>query len=197
MPAGDFIDLLTLQNLTKAAVGAAFPERIWVRAEIAGLREGSGGHCYLELSQSARGRLVAQARAVIWRSRYPSVSQYFEAVTGARLGAGIEVLARVQVSFHELYGLSLDEIEYSAEVALEHHLGLTCDPVCGLVQIPCIERNAVGAMRAINAVSLANFLAEGRKISFDTVVRAMYETGRDISERYRETSTGGLAKLYK
>ena len=113
MPAGDFIDLLTLQNLTKAAVGAAFPERIWVRAEIAGLREGSGGHCYLELSQSARGRLVAQARAVIWRSRYPSVSQYFEAVTGARLGAGIEVLARVQVSFHELYGLSLtiDEID--------------------------------------------------------------------------------------
>ena len=113
MPAGDFIDLLTLQNRAKAAVGAAFPDRVWVRAEISGLREGSGGHCYLELSQSARGRLVAQARAVIWRSRYPSVSQYFEAMTGSRLAAGIEVLVRVQVSFHELYGMTLtvDEID--------------------------------------------------------------------------------------
>ena len=80
---------------------------------------------------------------------------------------------------------------------MEHHLGLTCDPVCGLVQIPCIERNAVGAMRAINAVSLASFLTDTRKISFDTVVKAMYETGLDISENYRETAIGGLAKLYK
>ena len=113
MPQENFIDLLTLQNRTKAAVGAAFPDRVWVRAEIAGLREGSGGHCYLELSQSDRGRLVAQARAVIWRFRYPSISQYFEAVTGTRLKAGIEVLVRVQVSFHELYGLTLtvDEID--------------------------------------------------------------------------------------
>ena len=93
--------------------------------------------------------------------------------------------------------MSIDEIEYSAEVALEHHLGLTCDPVCGLVQIPCIERNAVGAMRAINAVSIATFLTDSRKISFDTVVAAMYETGRDIREGYRETSTAGLAKVYK
>lgn len=113
MPQENFIDLLTLQNRTKAAVGAAFPDRVWVRAEIAGLREGSGGHCYLELSQSDGGRIVAQARAVIWRFRYPSVSQYFEAVTGSRLRAGIEVLVRVQVSFHELYGLTLtvDEID--------------------------------------------------------------------------------------
>ena len=113
MTREDPIDLLTLQNRAKAAVGAAFPDRVWVRAEIAGLREGAGGHCYLELTQSDRGRLVAQARAVIWRSRYPSVSQYFEAVTGSRLAAGIEILARVQVSFHELYGMSLsiDEID--------------------------------------------------------------------------------------
>ena len=97
----------------------------------------------------------------------------------------------------ELYGMTLDEIEYSAEVALEHQLGLTCDPVGGLVQIPCIERNAVGAMRAVNAASLATFLADSRKISFDTVVKAMYETGRDISDKYRETAVGGLAKVYK
>ena len=121
-------------------------------------------------------------------------------ISGAECGCQAEIgaaCAMAAAGLAELYGLGLDEIEYSAEVALEHHLGLTCDPVCGLVQIPCIERNAVGAMRAINAVSLANFLTEGRKISFDTVVAAMYETGRDISERYRETSTGGLAKLYK
>ena len=121
-------------------------------------------------------------------------------ISGAECGCQAEIgtaCAMAAAGLAELYGMSLDEIEYSAEVALEHHLGLTCDPVCGLVQIPCIERNAVGAMRAINAVSLANFLADSRKISFDTVVSAMYETGRDIAESYRETSTGGLAKLYK
>ena len=79
---------------------------------------------------------------------------------------------------------------------MEHHLGLTCDPVCGLVQIPCIERNAVAAMRAINAMSLAGFLSETRKISLDKVIETMYETGKDMSRRYRETSEGGLAKLY-
>ena len=97
----------------------------------------------------------------------------------------------------ELYEMGIDQIEYAAEIALEHHLGLTCDPVCGLVQIPCIERNAVAAMRAINALSLANFLSDSRKISFDLVVKTMYQTGQDLSHRYRETSEGGLAKLYQ
>ena len=97
----------------------------------------------------------------------------------------------------ELYGMDTDQIEYAAEVAMEHHLGLTCDPVMGLVQVPCIERNAVAAMRAINAVSLANFLTYTRKISFDLIVETMYQTGKDLSKIYRETSEGGLAKLYK
>lgn len=96
-----------------------------------------------------------------------------------------------------LYGMDTDQIEYAAEVAMEHHLGLTCDPVMGLVQVPCIERNAVAAMRAINAVSLANFLTYTRKISFDLIVETMYQTGKDLSKIYRETSEGGLAKLYK
>ena len=74
----------------------------------------------------------------------------------------------------ELFEMGIAQIEYSAEVAMEHHLGLTCDPVDGLVQIPCIERNAVAAMRAINAVSLANFLAPLSKVSFDTVIKTMY-----------------------
>ena len=97
----------------------------------------------------------------------------------------------------ELLGMSLSQIEYAAEIAIEHHLGLTCDPIYGLVQIPCIERNAVAAMRAINAVNLANFLTDTRKISFDLVVDTMYETGKDLSKLYKETAEGGLSKLYK
>lgn len=96
----------------------------------------------------------------------------------------------------ELYELSFDQIECAAEIAMEHHLGLTCDPVKGLVQIPCIERNAVAAMRALNAVNLADFLADSRMISFDTVVKTMYETGKDLKVIYRETSEGGLAKSF-
>ena len=94
------------------------------------------------------------------------------------------------------YGRFFTDEEYAAEIAMEHHLGLTCDPIGGLVQIPCIERNAVAAMRAINALSLANFLSETSKISFDTVVHTMYETGRDLNRVYRETAEGGLAKNY-
>ena len=97
----------------------------------------------------------------------------------------------------ELYGMNLDQIEYAAEIAIEHHLGLTCDPICGLVQIPCIERNAVAALRALNEVTLPMFITGSRKISFDDAVRTMYETGRDLGNKYRETAKGGLAKLYK
>ena len=120
-------------------------------------------------------------------------------ISGAECGCQAEVgtaCAMAAAGLAYLNGMTLEETEYSAEVALEHHLGLTCDPVCGLVQIPCIERNAVGAMRAINAVSLAGFLTSTRKISLDIVITAMYETGIDISEKYRETANGGLAKLY-
>lgn len=121
-------------------------------------------------------------------------------ISGAECGCQAEIgsaCSMAAAALGELFGLSLDEIEYATEIAMEHHLGLTCDPVGGLVQIPCIERNAVAAMRAINAVSLANFLSESRKISFDLVVEVMYATGKDLKKRYRETSEGGLAKLYK
>ena len=96
-----------------------------------------------------------------------------------------------------LYGLNSSQIEYAAENAMEHHLGLTCDPVCGLVQIPCIERNAVAAMRAVNAVDISRFLAATRKISFDDVIATMYQTGKDMDVRYKETSHGGLAAMYR
>ena len=87
-------------------------------------------------------------------------------------------------------------IECAAEIGLEHHLGLTCDPVLGLVQIPCIERNAMAACMASNAMMLAKSLESKHLISFDKVVEVMYKTGKDMQDGYKETSTGGLAKLY-
>ncbi len=121
-------------------------------------------------------------------------------ISGAQCGCQAEIgtaCSMAAAALSELFEMGIDQIEYAAEVAMEHHLGLTCDPVCGLVQIPCIERNAVAAMRAINALSLANFLYGSRKVSFDVVVETMLETGKDLSHLYRETSEGGLAKLYK
>lgn len=121
-------------------------------------------------------------------------------ISGAECGCQAEIgtaCAMASAGLAELLGMNLSQIEYAAEIAIEHHLGLTCDPIYGLVQIPCIERNAVAAMRAINAVNLANFLTDTRKISFDLVVETMYETGRDLSRHYKETAEGGLSKLYK
>ena len=121
-------------------------------------------------------------------------------ISGAECGCQAEIgsaCCMATAALGELQGLKLGQIEYAAEVAMEHHLGLTCDPICGLVQIPCIERNAVAAMRSINAVSLAYFLTDSRKISFDLVIQTMYETGKDLRKPYRETAEGGLAKLYK
>ncbi len=121
-------------------------------------------------------------------------------ISGAECGCQAEIgtaCSMASAALGELFEMGIDQIEYAAEIAFEHHLGLTCDPICGLVQIPCIERNAVAAMRAINAMSLANFLSGSRKISLDLVIKTMYETGKDLSHIYRETSAGGLAKLYK
>lgn len=120
-------------------------------------------------------------------------------ISGAECGCQAEIgsaCSMAAVALAELFEMGFDQMDYAAEVAMEHHLGLTCDPIGGLVQIPCIERNAVAAMRAINALSLANFLADSRKISFDLIVKTMYNTGMDLPLGYRETSTGGLAKYY-
>lgn len=120
-------------------------------------------------------------------------------ISGAECGCQAEIgsaCSMASAALGELFEMGLSQIEYAAEVAMEHHLGLTCDPIGGLVQIPCIERNAVAAMRAINALSLANFLTDSRKISFDMVVKVMYETGKNLLSDYRETASGGLAKHY-
>lgn len=119
-------------------------------------------------------------------------------ISGSECGCQAEVgsaCAMAAAALGELFHLDLDKIEYAAEIAIEHHLGLTCDPICGLVQIPCIERNAVAAMRAINAISLASFLSDSRKISLDDCIAVMKQTGLDLSHRYKETAEGGLATL--
>ncbi len=111
----------------------------------------------------------------------------------AEIGSACSMAAAAHAT---LFRLSPDQVEYAAEVAMEHHLGLTCDPVNGYVQIPCIERNAVAALRAIDACGLSFFLTDSRRISFDTVIKTMYQTGLDMHSSYKETSEGGLAKHY-
>ncbi len=120
-------------------------------------------------------------------------------ISGAECGCQAEIgtaCSMAAAALTYLFDLNTDQIQYAAEIALEHHLGLTCDPICGLVQVPCIERNAVAAMRAMNASNLAYFLSETQRISFDMVVKTMYETGISMNQRFRETSEGGLAKMF-
>ncbi len=120
-------------------------------------------------------------------------------ISGAECGCQAEIgaaCAMAAAALTYLFGLKTNQIQYAAEIALEHHLGLTCDPICGLVQVPCIERNAVAAMRAMNSCNLAYFLTDTQRISFDMVVKTMYETGINLNQRFRETSEGGLAKMF-
>lgn len=121
-------------------------------------------------------------------------------ISGAEAGCQAEIgtaTAMAAAAVGRLFDATTEEIEYAAEIALEHQLGLTCDPVGGYVQIPCIERNAVAGLRALSSAQLAKILAGTQKIRFDTVVETMYTTGKDLSSRYRETAEGGLAVIYK
>ena len=120
-------------------------------------------------------------------------------ISGAECGCQAEIGAACSMAaaaLTYLFGLTTAQVQYAAEIALEHHLGLTCDPICGLVQVPCIERNAVAAMRAMNSCNLAYFLSDTQRISFDMVVKTMYETGISMNQRFRETAEGGLAKMF-
>lgn len=122
-------------------------------------------------------------------------------ISGAEAGCQAEIgsaCAMASAFQAELAKTSLEEIARASEIALEHHLGLTCDPIGGYVQIPCIERNAIATLRALDAFGLSYYLDTlDSRISFDTVVETMLETGKDLSSRYRETSSGGLAVKYK
>lgn len=122
-------------------------------------------------------------------------------ISGAEAGCQAEVGTACSMASAYLCYLEnkkADKVSSAAEIALEHHLGLTCDPIDGYVQIPCIERNAVAALRSIDAAKLAGYLNNAdSKISFDLVVETMLDTGKDLLYQYRETSQGGLAKNYK
>lgn len=152
----------------------------------------------------------------IWKSRnFPEVQilhalataglignivKHNASISGADVGCQGEVgvaCAMAAGAASQLFGGSPAQIEYAAEMGLEHHLGMTCDPVCGLVQIPCIERNAYAAARALDANIYASFTDGVHRVSFDKLIRVMKETGHDLPSLYKETSTGGLAKDYE
>lgn len=120
-------------------------------------------------------------------------------ISGAEAGCQAEIGTACSMAAGAaayLMGFNIDQIEYAAEAAMEHSLGLTCDPVGGYVQIPCIERNAVAAIKALAATNLAEYAFTSHRVSFDTIVNTMYETGKDLNKKYRETSKGGLAVDY-
>lgn len=121
-------------------------------------------------------------------------------ISGAEVGCQGEVgvaCAMASAAANQLFGGSPAQIEYAAEMGLEHHLGMTCDPVCGLVQIPCIERNAYAAARALDANIYSTFSDGNHRVSFDKLVQVMKETGHDLPSLYKETGIGGLAKDYE
>ena len=139
-------------------------------------------------------------RALATAGLFGNVVRTNASISGAEVGCQGEVgvaCSMAAAAASQLFGGTLHQIEYSAEMGLEHHLGLTCDPVCGLVQIPCIERNAFAASRALDANTYANFTDGRHRVSFDRVVETMHQTGKDLPSLYKETSTGGLATIGK
>ena len=136
-------------------------------------------------------------RALATAGLFGNVVRTNASVSGAEVGCQGEVgvaCAMAAGAASQLFGGTPAQIEYASEMGLEHHLGLTCDPVCGLVQIPCIERNAFAAARALDANTFSTFSDGKHRVSFDQVVEVMRQTGKDLPSLYKETSEGGLAK---
>ena len=135
-------------------------------------------------------------RAMATAGLFANVIKHNASISGAEVGCQGEVgsaCVMAAVASNQLFGGSPKQIEYAAEMAMEHNLGLTCDPLCGLVQIPCIERNAMAALRALD-INIYAMMSDGHHIiSFDKVVKTMKLTGKDIPSLYKETSLGGLA----
>ena len=145
-------------------------------------------------------RPIRILRALATAGVFGNIAKTNASISGAEVGCQGEIgvaCAMAAAAACQLMGGTPSQIEYAAEMALEHHLGLTCDPVCGLVQIPCIERNAVAAARAIDSATFA-ILSDGKhRVTFDHVVAVMKETGHNLPSLYRETAEGGLAKHYR
>lgn len=139
-------------------------------------------------------------RALATAGLFGNVAKTNSSISGAEVGCQGEVgvaCAMAAAAACQLFGGTPSQIEYAAEMGLEHHLGLTCDPVCGLVQVPCIERNAIAAARALDANIYATLSDGSHLVSYDKVVEVMNETGHNLPSLYRETSEGGLAKRYE
>lgn len=137
-------------------------------------------------------------RALATAGLFGNVVKHNASVSGAEVGCQGEVgvaCAMAAAAASQLFGGTPAQIEYSAEMGLEHHLGLTCDPVCGLVQIPCIERNAYAAARALDANLYAAFSDGRHRVDFDRIVEVMKQTGHDLPSLYKETAKGGLAAI--
>ncbi len=137
-------------------------------------------------------------KAIATAGLFGNVVRTNASISGAEVGCQGEIgvaCAMAAAAACQLFGGSAAQIEYAAEMGLEHHLGLTCDPVCGLVQIPCIERNAFAAARALDANTYAMFSDGRHRVSFDKVVEVMRNTGRDLPSLYKETAEGGLASV--
>jgi L-serine dehydratase len=140
---------------------------------------------------------IRMLRALATAGLIGNIVKFNASISGAEVGCQGEVgvaCAMASAAANQLFGGSPAQIEYAAEMGLEHHLGMTCDPVCGLVQIPCIERNAYAAARAIDANIYASFTDGIHRVSFDKVVQVMKQTGHDLPSLYKETGEGGLAK---
>ena len=139
-------------------------------------------------------------RALATAGLIGNIVKHNASISGAEAGCQAEVgvaCSMASAAASQLFGGSPAQIEYAAEMGLEHHLGMTCDPVCGLVQIPCIERNAYAAARALDANIYSAFTDGNHRVSFDKVVEVMKQTGHDLPSLYKETSEGGLAKDYQ
>ena len=164
---------------------------------------GSSGVLPAVLYHSAKAYDIAKPRilnALATAALVGNLAKTNASISGAEVGCQGEVgvaCAMAAAAVCQLFGGSCAQIEYAAEMALEHHLGMTCDPVCGLVQIPCIERNAFAAARAMDANIYATYTDGTHRVSYDKVVETMKKTGHDMPLLYRETSTGGLASGYE
>ena len=161
---------------------------------------GSSGVLPAVLYHTWRSRNFSETRilhALATAGLFGNVVKHNASISGAEVGCQGEVgvaCAMASAAVNQLFGGTLAQIEYAAEMGLEHHLGMTCDPVCGLVQIPCIERNAFAAARALDSNMYAAFSDGKHTVSFDRVVEVMKQTGHDLPSLYKETSQGGLAK---
>ena len=193
---GEFMDEVIVQAISMAESNAC------MRRIVAAPTAGSCGVVPAVLYHLALGRGFSDIRilrALATAGLIGNIVKQNASISGAEAGCQAEVgvaCSMASAAANQLFGGSPSQIEYAAEMGLEHHLGMTCDPICGLVQIPCIERNAVAAKRAIDSANLAHMLVGTRTISFDMVVRTMYEAGISMNRAFRETSEGGLAKLY-